>query len=102
MSGIDERWIEAEAMTKEGDDVDAGFCSLFQDPDPYDTFQFEWTCDGNPIQLQLRGLKQELGQTLNSTGLTLWRASNILCDFLLHHKKDVVERKSILEVRFCG
>lgn len=85
-------------MRKDGDEDEAEFGSLFQDPDPYDIFQFDWTHDKQDIHVRLKGHKQELGQTLNSTGLTLWRASSILCDFLLQHSKEFVESQRILEV----
>ena len=98
MSGMDKRWIEAESMKKEDDEDDEGFDSLFQDPDPFDTFIFDWQFRQRDIHLELKGHKQELGQTLNSTGLTLWRASNILCDFMLQRAEEFVEGKTILEV----
>jgi hypothetical protein len=98
MSGTDERWIEAESMKNKDDDDDEGFDSLFADPDPFDTFSFEWKYGTRDIQIRLHGHKQELGQTLNSTGLTLWRASNILCDFLVQHAAELVANKKILEV----
>ncbi|GKY90519.1 hypothetical protein MPSEU_000025600 [Mayamaea pseudoterrestris] len=98
MSGTDERWIEAESMKNQDDDDEEEFGSLFQDPDPYDTFDFKWTHQGRDICLQFKGHKQELGQTLNSTGLTLWRASNILCDFMLLHAADYVVNKNIIEL----
>jgi hypothetical protein len=101
MSGMDERWIESESMKHQDDEEDEGFDSLFQDPDPYDIFRFNWKHDSRDIQLQLRGHKQELGQTLNSTGLTLWRASNILCDFMLQHAANYVMNKKVLEVCYC-
>jgi hypothetical protein len=98
MSGSDQRWIEAESMKNKDDDDDEGFDSLFADPDPFDTFAFEWKYGTRDIQIRLHGHKQELGQTLNSTGLTLWRASNILCDFLVQHAAELVANKKILEV----
>jgi hypothetical protein len=100
MSHSEERWIEAEAMKHSDDEDGDGLNSLFQDPDPYDVFDFEWTHKNHSIQLQLKGLKQELGQTLDSTGLTLWRASNILCDFMVKHTSEYVEDKKVLEVGF--
>ena len=102
MSGMDQRWIEAESMRKDNDEEEEGFDTLFQDPDPFDTFAFDWQFRQRDIHIELKGHKQELGQTLNSTGLTLWRASNILCDFLLQHAAEFVEGKTILEVSACS
>ena len=38
--------------------------------------------DKNCVELVLHGIREDLGQTLNSTGLTVWRASHYLCDFI--------------------
>jgi predicted nicotinamide N-methyase len=99
------------------DDNDAsGWTDLFSDPDPMDEFHFRFelpvghASDGNDISaaqdesnrsidIHLVGYKAELGQTLHSTGLTLWRASSLLCDFLLQHP-GYIRGKSVVEVRF--
>jgi hypothetical protein len=98
MSDPDERWIECESMKHDEEEEGDGLDCLFQDPDPYDTFDFQYQHQGKTIDVQLKGHKQELGQTLNSTGLTLWRASNILCDFMVEHASDYIQNKTILEV----
>lgn len=101
---------------------------MFADPDPMDTFSFcyqindnndDATSDTNTIEqveqeadnenvmetrqqktirIILIGYKQELGQTLHSTGLTLWRASELLCQFMLKERMKYIENKKILEV----
>jgi hypothetical protein len=103
----------------EEDENDAsGWTDLFSDPDPIDEFQFRFDLPLGPvtssdsaessaptdeskrsIDISLVGYKAELGQTLHSTGLTLWRASSLLCDFLLQHPW-YVRGKSVIEVRF--
>jgi predicted nicotinamide N-methyase len=99
----------------EHDDA-SGWTDLFSDPDPMDEFHFRFelpidhASDGDDISaaqdesnrsidIHLVGYKAELGQTLHSTGLTLWRASSLLCDFLLQHP-GYVRGKSVVEVRF--
>jgi SAM-dependent methyltransferase len=118
----DVRWIEAESMqgapTGDASADDAGsddespdMGDLFADPDPFDTFHFEWTVplpqqqkhaahtveeeqqneipnelsSHKTVSITLSGHKAELGQTLHSTGLTLWRASELLCDYMIRN-----------------
>jgi hypothetical protein len=92
---------------------------LFADPDPFETFTLQWellqSCrrttqddDHNtdsinstvktlakptstPVHITVTGVKAENGQTLHSTGLTLWRASHILADWLVSiHNRNVL------------
>lgn len=88
-AGGEERWIEAEAMSDNEDELGG----LFADPDPLDTFRFDF----GGHHLVLSGYKAELGQTLNSTGLTLWRASEILCQYMVEHPI-LIENETVLEV----
>ncbi|CAM9501747.1 unnamed protein product, partial [Phaeothamnion confervicola] len=66
-----------------------------------EVFNFSWKCDeasdekGNGsmtsnVKIKLVGLNRELGQTLSSTGLTVWRAGEELADFLWARRKLVV------------
>jgi hypothetical protein len=74
---------------------------MFADPDPYQMFEFDFCVDANlhsMIHIQLQGQKQENGQTLHSTGLTLWNASELVCGYLVAHQ-DFVKDKRVLEVR---
>ena len=52
------------------------------------------------ISLELLGLKRELGQTLDSTGLTIWRAADHLCEYLFSNP-DLLKDKYICELG-CG
>ena len=77
------------------DDNDTIFGGLFADPEPYEIFLFEFSSSTN---IKLRGQKQENGQLLDSTGLTLWKASILLSEFLIDHSVEIVKDKTILEV----
>lgn len=98
---VEERWIETEDSGDEEPCLD-----LFADPDPYDTFHFTFDAkkqasqdEGtNQINITLQGMKQENGQTIHSTGLTLWRASPILCDFLSSNHERYCKNKMVLEL----
>ena len=97
----EERWIESEFLKTgvEEDETDPDVSDLFADPDPHDQFEFSYTTnEGEKIFITLNGYKAELGQTLCSTGLTLWRASEILCEYLVLNS-NLVKRKRVLEVR---
>ena len=97
----EEKWIEAnwlcseERNEKDNKDEEEFFAfDIFADPDPYDTFLFTF---GEGINLKLKGIKQENGQTLNSTGLTLWRASPKLCEYMVSNAI-LVKGEKVLEV----
>ena len=52
---------------------------------------------GDDIKLILSGVRRDLGQTLSSTGFTLWRAADTLADYIYLHKDDF-HSKSVLEL----
>jgi len=116
----EQRWIEAEP-----DETDLSL-DIFDDPDPYDTFhlQFHVLENGinyetyktfssttknvnknyennkkckNTINVTLKGMKTENCQTISSTGLTLWNASTLLCEFVCSNV-GIIKQKDILEV----
>jgi predicted nicotinamide N-methyase len=66
---------------------------LFADPDPFDTFDFQF----GEIKIHIQGHKMENGQTLHSTGLTLWRASPLLCQYMVS-QQDLIRERTVLEV----
>ncbi|GMI12467.1 hypothetical protein TrVE_jg10388 [Triparma verrucosa] len=88
-----EEWIEADHTSKptseERDDTDPeGISNLFLDDDPLDTFEYRYKTFEVPqreVTLSVVGHKQENGQTLSSTGLTLWRsrAAEYMNEYLL-------------------
>jgi predicted nicotinamide N-methyase len=135
-SADDVRWIEAESKHMEGtckaastgnadnadadaeaddddDDDTPDMGDLFADPDPLDTFHFEYALPPvntesvnetknvnetkHTVSIILTGHKAELGQTLHSTGLTLWRASELLCDYMIR-TSTALEQKNVLEL----
>ena len=89
-------WIEAEELStdKKENDNEPDVGDLFADPDPFDRFDFQF---GETIQIHLQGHKMENGQTLHSTGLTLWRASPLLCEYMTLHQ-DFIRGRTVLEV----
>ena len=90
----EEPWVEFGDGATNGDET--GLWSLFQEQDKYQTFQYSFGDDD--IRISLKGRKAEDGQILKSTGLTVWRASSLLCDFL-YENVDTVKNRSVLEVR---
>ena len=86
--------------TKQDDTIN--FTSMFEDPDPYDTFEYTFNIpnsdkDNREVRIKLHGIKQENGQLLNSTGLTVWKASLLMCNYLIQHQ-DCIQGKRVLEV----
>ena len=110
-----------------GNNEDLCLDDLFMDPDPYETFTLQWKildirnddreticgsigeggtgsnggnccCVMETIaQITVVGNKAENGQTLHSTGLTLWRASQLLTDYLVaEHNR---HQKSLLQLQ---
>ena len=51
----------------------------------------------HPISFSVDGLKREVGQTLQSTGLTLWRAAEHLSEYIYNHP-ETYKNKSICEL----
>lgn len=156
MSQDEERWIEFEACKIDDDDKLPNF-DIFADPDPYETFSFnfEVKCENVPeksieqatlqiggedddhstekaseqstkeddkdkiqttvipvvpvasaptittptrnIEITLKGFKHEHERIFDSTGLTLWRASKLLCDFMCSNP-NYIQNKSVLEL----
>jgi hypothetical protein len=85
----------ANTAEQEKYDENDDMVAMFADPDPHEVFEFEFS---SSLKIQLDGQKQENGQLLHSTGLTLWGASELLCKYLLDHT-ELVRAKRVLEVR---
>jgi hypothetical protein len=93
-SSVDEEYAETEWCEMKSDGSCDDFCGMFDDPDPFETFTHSFRVQNDvDITITLLGHRAENGQTLNSTGLTLWRAAPILCDFLISNAADMVENK---------
>jgi len=85
------RWPEDPPKTYESDEEETGFMDPFKDPDPFQIFEFKFDRpdrksfaaaddeDGADrcIDLKIRGYKSEADEIWQSTGLTLWRASDV-------------------------
>jgi len=71
------------------------FSNMFDDPDREDTFWVNLSTLGKERELKFNvvGVKAELGQTLTSTGLTVWRASEKLSAFLFASPERVRHRR---------
>jgi len=63
-----------------------------------DSFSFTFGPEAAPeITIRLNGLRRDIGQTLQSTGLTLWRAGDFLSDYMYAHRA-MFAGKSVLEL----
>jgi len=69
--------------------------SMFEEPASYREDVFDITF--GDVNFQLRGLKRDLGQTLQSTGLTIWRASDHLNDYI-YRNMNLFRHSKILEL----
>lgn len=60
---------------------------ICRDPDPFEVFpfRFERPDDDAPIDITIRGYKTDADEVWQSTGLTLWRASDYLCRYQMEH-----------------
>ena len=85
-----ETWIEAShvshptSLTPDAvatDETLTSLHSMFTEPDDRETFSYSFPSLPSPVVLE--GVSKENGQTLSSTGLTIWRASEYMCSYLL-------------------
>lgn len=91
----EERWIEAEASwIRDNDDDSLTTGDMFADPDPRESYRLQF----GPHTIILEGIKAENGQTLNSTGLTLWSASTHLCEYIASCAATEIQGKDVLEL----
>lgn len=105
------RWPEDPPKTYESDEEETGFMDPFKDPDPFQIFEFKFDRYARKsgaahdadryIDLKIRGYKEEADEIWQSTGLTLWRASDYLCEYQVMHP-ELFQGKRVLEVsRMC-
>eukprot|EP00537_Pseudo-nitzschia_pungens_P016617 CAMPEP_0172412476 /NCGR_PEP_ID=MMETSP1061-20121228/77930_1 /TAXON_ID=37318 /ORGANISM="Pseudo-nitzschia pungens, Strain cf. pungens" /LENGTH=380 /DNA_ID=CAMNT_0013148717 /DNA_START=107 /DNA_END=1249 /DNA_ORIENTATION=- len=94
-------------------DSDDGFQNPFDpfaDPDPTQVFPFRFeVADGESstsrnserrrrtIDLRIHGYKTSSDEVWQSTGLTLWKASKYLCDYMVSHAVEL-KNKRVLEL----
>lgn len=66
-----------------------------------DSFEFKFGKNGDEedaeITIRLNGLRRDIGQTLQSTGLTLWRAGDFLSEYM-YQDRGRFAGKSIIEL----
>jgi hypothetical protein len=121
------RWPEDEVSRKETneeeEDDDENPFDPFADPDPTEIFSFRFVTkrkksipateptegatedktedktenDDESIRLEIHGYKTESDQVWESTGLTLWKASKYLCDYMVLHANKLRGQR-VLEV----
>ena len=99
-NGVEE-CVENEEKPREGKGNDAlhlisAVRNHFEVKDRNEIFRFSF--GNNDITFQLKGVKRELGQTLASTGLTLWRAAENLSTFCYENAHLFQGKKSVLEL----
>lgn len=68
----------------EEDDEDSRSSSSFQ-PDPTQTFSHRFSFREKTIDINLRGYEEQSDTIYISTGLTLWRSSELLCEYMIGH-----------------
>lgn len=98
------RWIDAwirwernskDCYGSDDDEEDDDSASVA----PTDTFSFHYsTEEEGPIDIVLRGYHADSEQTWNSTGLTLWRSSHHLCEYLVRQREILKPNGRILEL----
>jgi predicted nicotinamide N-methyase len=75
----------------------------FQDQNPFETFHFEFkvadgdTVDVTPVPIELRGYKTDSDQVWKSTGLTIWKAAEVLGRYMAQHYP-VIQNQSVMEL----
>ncbi|KAJ1437205.1 hypothetical protein B484DRAFT_324731 [Ochromonadaceae sp. CCMP2298] len=82
-----------------GSDVIDSVRKHFEVKEREDVFKIEYASkDGQrEVKYELKGIKRELSQTLNSTGLTIWRAAEHLGQFVTDHP-ELFQGRSICEL----
>lgn len=93
-----EKYEEIEWIELKEDEEDCFLHNMFTNPNPYQLFLHKFNILNNEITIELNGRKADEGQLLTSTGLTLWRAAPLLCNFLLINSNLYVNNKTILEL----
>ena len=81
---------------------------IFKDQNPHEIFDFHYKRNdgydnGSMIHIKLQGYKSDSDEIWKSTGLTIWRAADFLCRYLVKHYHDdnlhlLGEGKRILEL----
>mmetsp|Transcript_28388 Transcript_28388/g.83503 ORF Transcript_28388/g.83503 Transcript_28388/m.83503 type:complete len:263 (-) Transcript_28388:172-960(-) len=89
------RWERTSYDSDDGDDNDQDSTAVA----PTETYSFHYsTKREESIDIELRGFHSDSEQIWNSTGLTLWRSSHHLCEYLVEHQDLLGSNKRILEL----
>ncbi|KAL3787369.1 hypothetical protein ACHAWO_000579 [Cyclotella atomus] len=85
-------WIRWERNSKNYDSHDTDDYVVSQDeeplPPPTECHNFAYKILNDDITLKIEGFHSDSEQTWNSTGLTLWKSSHYLCQYLVDHCKE--------------
>jgi hypothetical protein len=107
------RWTEDEGnpVPDQQGAEEGSYMDPFADPDPLEIFTFKFRSgvddddddddddkNESTIELNIHGHKTTSDAVWQSTGLTLWKASKYLCDYMVLHSNEL-QNKRILEVR---
>ena len=65
------------------DDVDSDSSSHAFKPDPDRTFSHQFQHGKSTIEIELKGYEEQSDTIYVSTGLTLWRSAEVLCNFIV-------------------
>ena len=84
--------------SKEDEDVLSSVRNHFDVHDKNEVFSFSFSRDdAQPIEFTVHGWKRELGQTLSSTGLTIWRAAEQLSNYI-YNNSELFSGKRVCEL----
>ena len=84
------RWERNSKCNNIEDEDEEGDNHLDELPPPTECYTFTYpnpADEGSDIKLELEGFGSDSEQTWNSTGLTLWRSSDHLCQYLVSEHK---------------
>lgn len=93
------RWLDTKKESTEDEQDDSGaFLNIFDDSAM--TFRFEFyhpRIKQTKMKIHLKGYKNDSHETYKSTGLTIWRAAESLCHYLIQ-QHEMLQDKNILEL----
>ena len=100
----------ADVASDSGDEGPGLFTSMFADtelettahsfPNPFfgHSAEVDPSSSSSSLTVKLKALHPSTGQTLSSTGLTLWRAAPQLCEYLTTNASTFISNKRVLEL----
>ena len=98
------RWERNSMETYNDDDQEHDDDEHEQElPPPTETYTFTYpnpksSESADSITIELRGFDSDSEQIWNSTGLTVWKSSHHLCNYLVEHSRMLENNKRILEL----